>query len=470
MPYIKVDVNKIKAFQQDVNDIYRKVNTISVGFSYFSGNLDSDIKKRSGIRGQISNISNSLSGYELVLKRTNTFLINAASKYAYLDSPVRAKAVAKVSKVLKSMIKPKTVISPKSKSKGSIKTKIKDFLLNDSTLELIESAGVVGKGIAGITTIGKSAVSIKKGDETATTRANALDGGFKVVEGLAKLKEAIGIYGKTTNKTVANKQLLKRVFNLTDWNGGRISTANGFFKRWGTNMKFSAQTDLTELGFKTKAPKTVSGGSFGSKLLKWGGYAITGIVKGAENFDEHKRGEISGGQAVFETVVETAVDLTMDWAVGAAVATALSFTPIGAPALLVMAGTFVVTAGLDHLTKKLSGGKFENFGDMVAKGAVKLGKCVAKGAKELGSKIADTSKKVWNAGVAKVKEATKVVSNAVNKVTTTIKNTATNVVNTVSNVTKTVTNTVTNAAKSVGNAISKGAKKVGSALKKLKFW
>ena len=91
MPYIKVNVDKIKEYQQDVYNIRRKVNTISSSFSNISGRLDSDVKNSSGIRRKLQNIESSLADHKTVLQRTNTFLGNTSLKYINAEKTLYAK-------------------------------------------------------------------------------------------------------------------------------------------------------------------------------------------------------------------------------------------------------------------------------------------------------------------------------------------------------------------------------------------
>lgn len=85
MPYIKVNVDALNEYQQDVYDICRRVGTISNSFSNISYELDSDVTSRNGIGSTMQNVESALWAHETVLYRANMFLANAASKYVNVE-------------------------------------------------------------------------------------------------------------------------------------------------------------------------------------------------------------------------------------------------------------------------------------------------------------------------------------------------------------------------------------------------
>lgn len=85
MPYIKVDVDKIREYQQEATKIRNAIRTISNDFSYIAGYLDSNVKSSGGIRGKLYNVESSLSDHRSVLFNVNTFLSNAAMKYGVVE-------------------------------------------------------------------------------------------------------------------------------------------------------------------------------------------------------------------------------------------------------------------------------------------------------------------------------------------------------------------------------------------------
>ena len=88
MPYIKVDIGKIKGFQQELSNIGRNVTSISDRFLTVRQSIDSDIKNSSGIERKLQSVGTSLSAYKNALSKKVTFLNNTSSKYAKADSPV----------------------------------------------------------------------------------------------------------------------------------------------------------------------------------------------------------------------------------------------------------------------------------------------------------------------------------------------------------------------------------------------
>ena len=88
LPYIKVDIDKINDFQQEVSNIGSHVNSISTSFSSISCMVDSDIKNSDGIRRKLQDIANDLSSIRTALSRTSTFLGNASTKYSNAERSI----------------------------------------------------------------------------------------------------------------------------------------------------------------------------------------------------------------------------------------------------------------------------------------------------------------------------------------------------------------------------------------------
>ena len=81
MPYIKVDVDRINEYQKSVYSVRNKVKSITSDFSSIGYNVDSDIKDCSDIRRKIERINSSLSDFNLLLDRMNSFFGNTLLKY-----------------------------------------------------------------------------------------------------------------------------------------------------------------------------------------------------------------------------------------------------------------------------------------------------------------------------------------------------------------------------------------------------
>ncbi|MBO5303958.1 MAG: hypothetical protein J6A92_07910 [Lachnospiraceae bacterium] len=113
-----------------------------------------------------------------------------------------------------------------------------------------------------------------------------------------------------------------------------------------------------------------------SSVAKWAGNVLTVITNAAENYEEHKSGDISEGRAVAETVVEAAVDIGMG--IGATAATGAVLAVAGvtaAPAIAVAAGATLVVAGVNGISKAITG---KDIGEVIADGVCDLGESIAK--------------------------------------------------------------------------------------------
>lgn len=160
-------------------------------------------------------------------------------------------------------------------------------------------------------------------------------------------------------------------------------------------------------GFAKEAKKPEKFSDF--KDIKKGGvdaaFAITSILADVactidDNYHEYKRGEISAGRAIMETVSEYVVDNVLDYGfktLGFVVA-----GPLGAWAA--PAVTSFVKNGLDWLSNKLFKKDLTEFisdgildiGEAVVNGAVKTGKAIYNAGKNVANAIGTGVKKVAN--------------------------------------------------------------------------
>lgn len=81
MPKIKVNTDRIKSSENDIQSINRKVNLILREFDSIYRNLDWDIKAASSINSRLSNISRNLSSENRSLQKMQVFLVNAKKRY-----------------------------------------------------------------------------------------------------------------------------------------------------------------------------------------------------------------------------------------------------------------------------------------------------------------------------------------------------------------------------------------------------
>lgn len=82
MPYIKVDVDKIKTYQQDVCNIHQNLNLVLNTFLYINNSLDADFKSRCNLGQDLQHVESSLKTNITILQRTNNFLANASFYYS----------------------------------------------------------------------------------------------------------------------------------------------------------------------------------------------------------------------------------------------------------------------------------------------------------------------------------------------------------------------------------------------------
>lgn len=130
----------------------------------------------------------------------------------------------------------------------------------------------------------------------------------------------------------------KRIFGTTDYFksvGGASKSAN-FSTRWYNNFQKAKVKEISK--------------------VKWAGVALDGVLNGIDNYEEYKRGEISGVRAVAETISETGVNVVVNGLLTAAVAATLGAT-VGAPAVAVAAGTVLAKTALDGVAKWATGGE-----------------------------------------------------------------------------------------------------------------
>ncbi len=86
LPYIKVDVNKINDFQQNLESAKARVSNISNKFVTTANNLDWDVKNRNSIYNKLQKINNNLYNEQVVLWRMSSFMHSASVLYADADS------------------------------------------------------------------------------------------------------------------------------------------------------------------------------------------------------------------------------------------------------------------------------------------------------------------------------------------------------------------------------------------------
>lgn len=143
------------------------------------------------------------------------------------------------------------------------------------------------------------------------------------------------------------------------------------------------RTQKFKYGFQAGIKDTLEDFSTGvGRAKQIGGIILSGAVNAFENREEYKRGEISAGRAVAETITETAVDWGKDLLIGAAVTAGFAAAGIAAPAVAVGAATVAVSVAADWVCEKVCGKKLtEAVSDAILDGAEKVVDGIKTGAK-----------------------------------------------------------------------------------------
>lgn len=85
MPYIKVNIQKLREYQDTVQGIRSRVSDISDRLSSVGRRLDWDIRDSKNIDSKIQNATSELNSYETALRRMETFFGNTSRTYLNLD-------------------------------------------------------------------------------------------------------------------------------------------------------------------------------------------------------------------------------------------------------------------------------------------------------------------------------------------------------------------------------------------------
>ena len=85
MPYIKVNINKLRNYSTELSSIKSKVSRIKSDFSSLSSALDWDVKSASNIRNRTNNIVGDLGSEATSLSKMSSFLSSTSSTYTNLD-------------------------------------------------------------------------------------------------------------------------------------------------------------------------------------------------------------------------------------------------------------------------------------------------------------------------------------------------------------------------------------------------
>lgn len=199
----------------------------------------------------------------------------------------------------------------------------------------ISKGGIIGSAISAIGLVGTGPWSVQIG-----------------ISSLKNILNAIGGISSTVAKG-ADANWKEALFGLSDGLSGLdTSSASKTFtsslaKQFGKDLSF---TQATKIGDKIKVG------------TKWGGYLLSLVSNGFENYEEFADQEGSGSRMVAETVIETATDIGVGAlataGVSAAAAALVSAGVIaGAPAIAIGAGAVAVTWAANSVCEWVTGGK-----------------------------------------------------------------------------------------------------------------
>lgn len=159
---------------------------------------------------------------------------------------------------------------------------------------------------------------------------------------------------------------------------------------FGKGVKSSIASQIDDLNF---AKADGAAGKF-KTATKWAGHILTVASNGVENYEEYKKGDISAGRAMGETVVESAVDIAVGIGATAVVTAGLSaLGVVAAPAVLVGAGAAAITIGANAVCEWATGGK--NLGEVAADFVCDVGEGAINLAKKAKNKIKETFTAPW---------------------------------------------------------------------------
>ncbi len=85
MPYIKVNIAKIKNYSSEIASFSARVRSIKEDFNYYAGRLDWDVKSSSNINNRINAISRELETELATCNKMQSFLLAAAGMYDELE-------------------------------------------------------------------------------------------------------------------------------------------------------------------------------------------------------------------------------------------------------------------------------------------------------------------------------------------------------------------------------------------------
>ena len=380
MPKIKVNTNRLRAQESEMQAILSRVDSIMNQFNSVSRNLDWDIRAESNINSRLSGISRELSAESRGISGMKRYLGQAITKYNEVEDKNSGKRLenettgsgananvnsssnktkktdsfwnTNAGKILKDTLKKNPVLGVVI-STGDIISSFKDLFSDFSIPKGIKTVAKVTKNASSIKKNVKKVVTAAKDYNTAVTEAKSVISAAERTIGSARVEsaanvadDAIGQAQKSISR--AKSTLIKKVAGVEDSINPAAQSANTFIKSglvsqsWGMRFcdQFSASIKESAKGLTKPAGLVTS--------------ALTVVTKAVDNIDEYKSGSISGGRAVAETVTESIIEIGKGMVVGAAVTAGLVACFGSAPVLAVGAISSGVIIGVDAISKSFT--------------------------------------------------------------------------------------------------------------------
>lgn len=427
MPYIKVNIAKIKNYSSEIASFSTSVRSIKENFNDYAGRLDWDVKSSSNINNRINAISRELETELSSCNKMQSFLLTAAGKYDELEgNRTGSSSEFAASHTIGGAGRGGGGGGGEGSFSGGGEGSFggggggmrgdTDADNNSSTWKKVgkfmSKLGFFGTAISGLINMGPG-FDVGGGAKTVVDVAK---GGKDLIKGLFDWKKAAKNrdgYARFGNATAAKDKFWKSAFGLDDIFKGKASRfrANwtkaapksglkgtlsalgtnlktGLGKGWGTRFSRNFSKNMkTQVGKYTQGAKSA---------FSWLGVGLNLAGNAISNIEEGKEEGHSTGRIVAETITETVVDTATGWVVGAAVAAGVAATIGSAPVLVVGAATVGITMGLDYACKKITGaitGTEKGLSETISDAVLDVGTAAVKGMKKIGNFFGSLFKK-----------------------------------------------------------------------------
>ncbi len=429
MPYIKVDINKLRNYSSELGSIKNRVSSIKRSFSSISSALDWDVKSSSNIRSRTNNITSNLDTEISSLNKMSNFVSNTATKYRDLDE---------------SKIKVKdTPTSSDATVNATTRANTIEFT-EDETDAIIEELAIA-EGVPKENIV----ADLKEGLEPAQKWLSKID------KYLGKTEKAVRYITGATDLAFRFKDGHVIVSQFT--RSGILNSLTKFFHGKGVGTWYNPSTLLKTPVVGTiyainriaNAAEVVAGVAEGTVKVLTAGAKIVDVLNDDTKSKEKKACDITAIGVT--SAAAAALDVAAPFA-GKAVTTAVTaLIPI--PGVNVVAGVVagvavksIISTAADVITSEAVVNQVSdsvgNIGKAVVSGVKSVsdaGKALLE-SKNVGDAVANTAKLVGTAVVAGVNTVATVVTEGVKVAATVVAETAKTVVNKVVDAGKKVVN------------------------------